>query len=56
VITLAPNLINLLIIHITDFSLPGTIDEEKIIVSHLIISTELCLQSAILDSAENSSH
>jgi hypothetical protein len=56
VITLAHNLINLLIIPITDFSLPGTIEDEKIIVSHLIISTEVCLHSAILERAENSSH
>jgi len=43
-------------IQITDFSLPGTIEEEKIIVSHLTISTEVCFHSAILDNAENSSH
>jgi hypothetical protein len=43
-------------IPITDFSLPGTIEEENIIVSPLTISTAVCLHSAILESAENSSH
>ncbi|MDP2396170.1 MAG: hypothetical protein Q8S84_04210 [bacterium] len=55
-ITFAQSLISLLIIEITDFSLPGTIDDENITVSHLIISTDVCFHSAILDRAENSSH
>jgi hypothetical protein len=46
----------LFIIQITDFSFPGTIEDEKIIVSPLIISTDVCLHSDILERAENSSH
>ncbi|MDR3150544.1 MAG: hypothetical protein LBU14_02785 [Candidatus Peribacteria bacterium] len=44
------------IIQTTDFSFPGTTEDEKTTVSHLIISIELCFQSDIRDKAENSSH
>jgi hypothetical protein len=55
VITFAPNLISLLIIPTTDFSFPGTTDEENTTVSPFTISIEGCLHSDILESAENSS-
>ena len=44
------------IIHTTDLSFQGTTLDENTTVSHFIISTALCLHSAILESAENCSH
>jgi hypothetical protein len=49
-------LISLLIILFTDFSFPGTVEDENTTVSPLIISIEGCLHSDILVRAENSSH
>jgi|TARA_Y100001960_G_C14716609_1_gene849961 hypothetical protein len=46
---------SLLITPTTDFSFPGTTDEENTIVSHFTISREGCFPSAILVRAENSS-
>jgi hypothetical protein len=45
-----------LITPITFLSFPGTTEEENTIVSHLTISSHTCFPSAILVSAENSSH
>jgi hypothetical protein len=56
VITFAQSLISLFITAITFLSFPGTTEEEKTIVSHFTISSQLCFHSAILVKAENSSH